>query len=125
MVDYQELLGQSQDIKDQLRDNFSLRCQAAIDKLLANYEGRGLRVQDLSRTEHSVLLVHLPTKIQKVPDSPGQVTASTDNNIAETVRRVAYGTAQAYDLKAEVDGPRFAAGGIYISVIRLEEKILF
>lgn len=124
MVDYHKLMAQSSDLKKELNSNFIERRNAVVERLLANYESHGLTVQNLLETE-GVLMVHLPTTFYRVPGNGRDPFASLlkDKNIAETVRKVAYGTAQAYDLKAEVDGPKLAVGGIYVSWVRLEDRV--
>lgn len=121
MATYSELMDESRELKTRLNDNYLLRKNMTVEKLVSDYGDRGIRVQNLME-EHGILIVHLPTHLSPHPKRPGQTQASTEINVVNAVERVARGTASAYDLKAIID-TQFVHGGIYVTKIGLEERI--
>ncbi len=105
------------EFREVLKQDFSSRSEVAIDRLVGNYKGRGMSVQVMSY-DGGTLPIHGDKLIAVKYGS-----SNPDSKLVTRVEQVARATAQTYGLKALIQEPGLFAGGIYVSWMRLDDKV--
>ncbi len=104
---------------------FEHRRDSALERMTANFESRGFRVQRMDGEEGPLLAVKLPTMVGRIPgENYGSARTLELSNKGDglTCLRVTQGYASAYNLKPVLSGPEIVAGGMYVTWISFGDK---